>query len=74
MSKSAEDERAYYYALRVLMLAFLKGTSPLLAIEIGRRAVPNHVRPSFQEVETACRSAAAAAKAAQTEAPAPASS
>jgi len=79
MSKSAEDERSYYYALRVLMFAFIKGTSPLLAVEMGRRAVPNHVRPSFQEVETACRSAAAAAKAAQAgavpaEAAAPASS
>ena len=81
MSKSAEDERAYYYALRVLMFAFIKGTSPLLAIEMGRRAVPGHVRPSFQEVEKACRSAAAAAKGtqaaakgAQAEAAAPASS
>jgi len=75
MSKSAEDERAYYYALRVLLLAFIKGTSPLLAIEIGRRAIPNHVRPSFQEVEKACRAAAAAANGAQAGAagaPAPA--
>jgi chemotaxis protein MotA len=54
------------------MFAFIKGTSPLLAVEMGRRAVPNHVRPSFQEVEKACRSAAAAAKGAQTEAAAPA--
>jgi chemotaxis protein MotA len=72
MSKAAEDERAYYYALRVLMLAFIKGTSPLQAIEIGRRAVPGNVRPSFQEVEKACRAAAAAAKGAQAAA-APAS-
>ena len=60
MAKAAEDERAYYYALRVLMLAFLKGTPPLLAIEIGRRAIPGHVRPSFQEVEKACRGGAPA--------------
>jgi chemotaxis protein MotA len=58
MAKLADDEHAYYHVLRVLMLAFVKGTSPILALEMGRRAVPTHVRPSFQEVETACRKAA----------------
>jgi chemotaxis protein MotA len=37
------------------MLAFIKGTSPIMAVEIGRRAIPAHVRPSFSEVEKACR-------------------
>jgi len=37
------------------MLAFLKGTSPIMAVEIGRRAVPEHVRPSFQEAEKVFR-------------------
>jgi chemotaxis protein MotA len=37
------------------MLSFLKGMSPTLAVEVGRRAVPEHVRPSFKEVEQACR-------------------
>ena len=50
------------------MLAFIKGMSPSLAVEIGRRAIPEHVRPSFQVVEKACRQkdgpAAAAAVAA----------
>jgi len=64
MSKTAEDEQDFYHFLRVLMLAFIKGTAPLLAIEVGRRAIPGHLRPSFQEVEKACRSAVAAAKAA----------
>jgi chemotaxis protein MotA len=63
MSKTAEDEQAFYHFLRVLIVAFIKGTAPLLAIEIGRRAIPGHVRPTFQEVEKSCRSAASAAKA-----------
>jgi len=63
MSKTAEDEQAFYHFLRVLIVAFIKGTAPVLAIEVGRRAIPGHVRPSFQEVEKSCRSAAAAAKA-----------
>jgi len=55
MSKLIDDEHAFYHVLRVVMLAFIKGMSPSLAIEIGRRAIPEHVRPSFQEVEKACR-------------------
>lgn len=55
MSKSAEDERAYLHVLRVLMIAFLKGTTPILAVEAARRAIPGHARPSFLEVEKACR-------------------
>jgi len=59
MAKTAEDERAYLHVIRVTMIAFLKGSAPVLAVEFGRRAIPSHVRPSFQEVETACRSHAA---------------
>lgn len=55
LSKIIGDEHAYYHVLRVVMLSFLKGMSPTLAVEVGRRAVPEHVRPSFKEVEQACR-------------------
>ena len=55
LSKLIDDEHAYYHVLRVVMLAFIKGMSSSLAIEMGRRAIPEHVRPSFQEVEKACR-------------------
>ncbi len=55
MTKISEDEHAYYHVLRVLMMAFIKGTSPILAVEVARRAIPAHVRPDFQEVEKACR-------------------
>jgi chemotaxis protein MotA len=55
MAKSAEAERAYLYVLRVVMITFLKGTAPIMAVEAARRAIPGHVRPSFQEVEKACR-------------------
>lgn len=55
MGKLSEDENAYYHVLRVLMLAFIKGTSPIMAVEMARRAVPGHIRPGFAEVEKACR-------------------
>jgi chemotaxis protein MotA len=55
MSKIVEEEHSFYAVLRVVMLAFIKGTSPIMAVEIGRRAIPGHTRPSFAEVEKACR-------------------
>ncbi len=59
MGKMAEEEHAYMMVLRVTMIAFLKGVAPIMAVEIGRRIVPGHVRPSFKAVEEACRGARA---------------
>jgi len=64
MGKSAEEEHAFLQVMRVVMIAFLKGVAPIMAVEIGRRSVPGHVRPSFKEVEQACRGGGAAAAAA----------
>jgi chemotaxis protein MotA len=61
MSKSADEEHAYYQVLRVLIIAFMKGIAPIMAVEIARRSVPGHVRPSFKELEAACRGGGAAA-------------
>ena len=61
MTKINEEEHAYYSILRVVMMAFIKGTTPILAVELARRAIPAHLRPSFAEVEKACRSKSAAA-------------
>lgn len=55
MTKSADEERCFTHMLRVLMLSAIKGSAPQIAIEIGRRAIPLHVRPSFAEVEQVCR-------------------
>ena len=51
MAKAVDDEHAYYQVLRVMIVAFMKGTAPSMAVEIGRRAIPGHVRPSFQDAE-----------------------
>ena len=64
MSKAAEEEHAFLYVMRVLMVSFLKGTAPIMAVEVARRAVPGHVRPSFKELEQACRAPTASAAAA----------
>jgi chemotaxis protein MotA len=61
MAKISDDEHAFYYVLRVLMVSFLKGSAPIISVEVARRAVPGHVRPSFKELEAACRGGGAAA-------------
>jgi len=64
MAKTADDEHAYYQVMRVLIIAFMKGSAPSLAIEFGRRAIPSHLRPSFQEAEKYIKEKAAAPEAA----------
>ena len=64
MGKAADEEGHFYHVVRVAVISFLKGSSPLVAIEFARRAVPGHVRPSFQELENACKGKGAASGAA----------
>jgi chemotaxis protein MotA len=55
MRKAADEQNVYLHVLRVLLLSFLKGAAPMIAIEMGRRAIPAHVRPSFDEMEKSCK-------------------
>jgi chemotaxis protein MotA len=55
MSKGAAEHDEYLQVIRVLILSFLKGNAPMIAIEIARRAIPAHVRPTFDEMEKACK-------------------
>ena len=63
MAKSAEEHNCYLHVLRVLLLSFLKGSAPMIAIEMSRRAIPAHVRPTFDELEKHCKGQGAAASA-----------
>lgn len=74
MAKAADDEAAYLRVMRVVIMSFLKGTAPIMAVEVGRRAIPGHVRPSFTEVEKGCRESVSAAAAPAAEAAAASSS
>src|SRR5277367_3905006 len=55
MAKTADEHNAYLHVLRVLMPSFLKGSAPMIAIEMARRAIPAHVRPTFDEMEKSCK-------------------
>src|SRR6202162_1146626 len=71
MAKNTEDEHAFYHVLRVVIVSFIKGSPPSTAVEFGRRAIPGHLRPSFQEMEKYLKGGSDAAAAAP-EAAAPA--
>jgi len=72
MGKQVTEEANYYAFLRIAALAFIKGMSPILAVELARRSIPSEVRPTFKEMETTCRNAgkAPAAKDAPSDKPA----
>ncbi len=51
MAKATDDEHAFYHVVRIVIVSFIKGSPPSIAVEFGRRAIPSHLRPSFQELE-----------------------
>lgn len=55
MTKINDSEGQYYNCLRVGLVSFAKGCPPIIATEFARRAIPHHVRPSFSEMEKACK-------------------
>ncbi len=64
MRKTAEEENEFLHVLRVLLLSFLKGSAPMIAVEVARRAIPAYARPSFDEMERTCKNRAEPAQAA----------
>jgi chemotaxis protein MotA len=64
MAKQAEEEHAYIYVIRVVLISFIKGAAPIQALEFGRRAIPGHVRPNFNDMEKSCKGGGTATPAA----------
>jgi len=55
MTKVNEGEAGYYNCLRTGLIAFVRGAAPILAVEFARRSIPQSARPSFKEMEAACK-------------------
>ncbi|MFL6464825.1 MAG: flagellar motor stator protein MotA [Bryobacteraceae bacterium] len=60
MTHINEAEAQYYNCLRTGLIAFVRGAAPILAVEFSRRSIPAEVRPSFKEMEAACKGEKAA--------------
>ena len=61
MGKQNEAEAKYLGFLRMAAIGFVKGLAPITIVEMARRAIPSAVRPTFQEMEAACKGAGTAA-------------
>lgn len=61
MTKLNEAESQYFNVLRQGLISFIKGSAPILSVEFARRSIPSHVRPSFKDMEAACKGGAAPA-------------
>jgi chemotaxis protein MotA len=61
MGKNTEAEGQYLAMLRMGAWGFIKEMSPILAVELARRSIPNGVRPTFQDMEATCRGGGAVA-------------
>lgn len=51
MTSRAQTEVMYYKVMKTVMIAFLNGAAPQVAVEFGRKFLPHDVQPTFQELE-----------------------
>jgi chemotaxis protein MotA len=56
-----DEEAQFYFIIRDVLVANLHGSSPQVAIEVGRGNVPTHMQPTFAEIEDAVNNLPAAA-------------
>jgi chemotaxis protein MotA len=56
------EESRFFAFLKASVVAFAKGFAPIVAVEFARRAIFSTNRPTFQEMEAACKQAAKAGK------------
>lgn len=65
IEKIVDASTQFHQMLRAGLMAFAKGMAPSIAVEFARRAIPHEMRPTFKEMEAACKGhGGAAAKAA----------
>ncbi len=49
------EEHFYYHAIKEAVAAAIRGSTPLIAVEYGRRTIPYPFRPHFSEMEEKLR-------------------
>lgn len=51
LEASAEEHHFYYNAIKEAVAAAIRGSTPIISVEYGRRAIPHTFRPTFAEME-----------------------
>ena len=52
----ADEEKEYLNVLKTIIVCFVGGVHPKLAVEFGRILIPDNERPPFLEMEKRLRS------------------
>ena len=47
----AEGQKEFLKVIKTIIIYFVSGVNPKVAIEFGRRAIPKSERPTFEELE-----------------------
>jgi chemotaxis protein MotA len=55
LEHEAHNRMQYLSVIKVALIAFLGGSAPKVAVEFGRRVIPENAKPSFAEIEEALR-------------------
>ena len=53
----ANEEREYLNVLKAIIVSFVNGVHPQIAVEFGRMLIPDSARPSFMEIDEMIRQA-----------------
>ncbi len=56
VENSNAAEARFFHFIKASVVAFAKGLSPIVAVEFARRSIYSDDRPSFTEMEAACKS------------------
>jgi chemotaxis protein MotA len=49
------SETRYYHFIKASVVAVAKGSTPIVSVEFARRAITSEVRPTFVQMEEACK-------------------
>jgi len=55
LENQAEEGAAPFHVIKMAFVSFVGGSAPQMAVEFGRRAIPDKEKPTFNELETAVR-------------------
>jgi chemotaxis protein MotA len=55
LEHKATEKGVFYNVIKTSLVAFVGGAAPQVAVESGRRAIPNEGRPTFAELEKAIK-------------------
>ena len=55
LENQAQEREAFFTVIRATISGTANGATPMIALEFGRRSVPDSFRPTFEELEQIIR-------------------